>query len=214
MSISVYQVKRLWPWLVEARFLWLALGLIVTALVVALRPNTPEPVIRITGLILQLFGIYTIIWGISETRKLFEHPSFAAKTKSWFERFPLRQRDINVVSGVASFVTIGCKASGYSTSDPGPNPTIEKRLVALERNISRIHDRISDNEKEVDDEFRKTAEALKNEEQTRQTEDNSIHKKLETTGTGGVHISAIGASCLFVGVILSTASVEIAKFLK
>ena len=66
----------------------------------------------------------------------------------------------------------------------------------------------------MDEEFRKTAEALKNEEKTRQVEDNALHKKLEATGTGGVHISAIGASWLFVGVALSTASVEIAGFLK
>jgi len=37
---------------------------------------------------------------------------------------------------------------------------------------------------------------------------------LEATGTGGVHISAIGASWLFVGIILSTAAPEIAEFLK
>jgi hypothetical protein len=38
-------------------------------------------------------------------------------------------------------------------------------------------------------------------------------KKLEATGTGGIHISAIGASWLFVGVILSTAAVEIVQWL-
>jgi hypothetical protein len=37
---------------------------------------------------------------------------------------------------------------------------------------------------------------------------------LEASGTGGVHISAIGASWLFVGVILSTAAIEIAELLK
>jgi len=66
----------------------------------------------------------------------------------------------------------------------------------------------------MDEEFKKTAEALKNEEQQRQAEDNSIRAKLEATGTGGVHISAIGVSWLFVGVVLSTAGVEIAELLK
>lgn len=66
----------------------------------------------------------------------------------------------------------------------------------------------------MDEEFRKTAEALKNEEQTRQAEDNANRAKLEATGTGGVHISAIGASWLFVGVVLSTAGVEIAELLR
>lgn len=214
MPISASRIKQLWPWLVEARFAWLALGVIVTALIVALRPHTPEPVIRLSGLVLQLLGIGTVIWGISETRALFGHPSFSTKTKSWLERFPLRRRNIVFGTGAVSLAAATCKARGYVTQGPGPNPTIETRLDALDRNISLIHERISDNEKEMDEEFRKTAVALKKEEQTRQSEDNSIRNKLEATGTGGVHISAIGASWLFIGVVLSTAGVEIAEFLK
>lgn len=214
MPISMSRVKQLWPWLAEAHFAWLSLGVIGVALAVALRPQTSEPVIRITGLVLQLLGIGTVIWGISETRALFGHPSFAAKAKSWIARFPLRRRNIVLAAGAASLSAATCKASVYDMRGPGPNPTIDTRLDALERNVSLIHERISGIEKEMDEEFRKTAEALKNEEQTRQAEDNAIRAKLEATGTGGVHISAIGASWLFVGVVLSSAGVEIAELLK
>ncbi len=213
MHFSVSRIKQLWPWLVEARFAWLTLGVIGAALIVSLRPHTSESVIRLTGLVLQLLGIGTVIWGISETRALFGHPSFSVKAKSWFERFPLRRRNIVSAAGAASFAAATCKARGYVTQGPGPNPTVDTRLDALERNVSLIHERISSTEKEMDEEFRKTAEALKNEEHQRQTEDNAIRAKLEATGTGGVHISAIGASWLFVGVVLSTAGVEIAELL-
>jgi len=66
----------------------------------------------------------------------------------------------------------------------------------------------------MDEKFQKTADKLKREEQSRQAEDSTIREKLEVTGTGGVHISVIGASWLFVGVILSTAAIEIAELLK
>lgn len=214
MPFSVSRIKQLWPWLVEARFAWLTLGVIGAALIVSLRPHTSESVIRLTGLVLQLLGIGTVIWGISETRALFGHPSFAAKAKSWFERFPLRRRNIVLAVGAASLAAATCEARGYVTQGPGSNPTVDTRLDALERNVSLIHERISGIEKEMDEEFRKTAEAIKNEEHQRQTEDNAIRAKLEATGTGGVHISAIGASWLFVGVVLSTAGVEIAELLK
>ena len=46
--------------------------------------------------------------------------------------------------------------------------------------------------------FQNTADALEREKGARQIEDIAIRKKLEVTGTGGVHISAIGASWLFV----------------
>lgn len=214
MSISVTRIKQLWPWVVEARFAWLALSVIVVALTVSFRPHTPESVIRLTGLVLQLFGIGTVIWGISETRALFGHPSFAAKAKSWIGRFPLRRRNIVLAAGAGSLSAAIGKSRGYLMQGLGPNPTVATRLDALENNVSLIHERISSTEKEMDEEFRKTTEMLKSEEQARQLEDNAIRAKLESTGTGGVHISAIGASWLFVGVILSTAGVEIAELLK
>jgi hypothetical protein len=66
----------------------------------------------------------------------------------------------------------------------------------------------------MDEEFRKTAEVIKSEAHTREAEDRILHKKLEATGIGGVHISAIGALWLFVGVVLSTAALEISNLLK
>jgi len=214
MSNSVSRVKRLWLWLIEARYAWLALGVIAFALIVYLRPQTPEPVIRLTGLVLQLLGIGTVIWGISKTRALFGHPSFSVKVKSWFERFPLRRKSPVQATVAAILSDATLNARGYVMQGPGPNSTVETRLNALEENISSIHERISSIERVMGEEFRKKAEAIRNEEQARKTEDNAIRAKLEATGTGGVHISAIGALWLFVGVILSSASVEIAELLK
>jgi hypothetical protein len=91
---------------------------------------------------------------------------------------------------------------------------VETRLDALEKNVTAIHERISQTQAEMDEGFQRSADARKREEQSRLAEDAAIREKLEATGTGGVHISAIGASWLFVGVILSTASAEIAALIK
>lgn len=68
-------LRAVWIWLAEQRFMWLALGVSVLALAVALRPGASEPAVRYTGLMLQLLGICTVVWGISETRALFGHPA-------------------------------------------------------------------------------------------------------------------------------------------
>ncbi len=115
--------------------------------------------------------------------------------------------------GVALSAAVG-KGRAHVTYGPGANPTIEARLEALEKNVTSIHEHISQTQKEMDEEFQKTADALKREEQSRQAEDRAIREKLEATGTGGVHISAIVALWLFVGVILSTAATELAELLK
>lgn len=213
MPINASRLKAVWPWLAEARYAGLSAVVICVALVISLRPHTAEPVIRLTGLVLQLLGIGTVIWGISETRALFGHPSFASKAKSWLSRFPLLRRNIVLTASGAVFSAAFGKARGYETHGPA-NPSIEARVEALEKNVTSIHERISQTQKEMDEEFHQTVDALKREEQSRQTEDGVIREKLEATGTGGVHISAIGASWLFVGVILSTAAIELAELLK
>lgn len=214
MPINTSQIKAIWPWLAEAKYAWLSALVICIALGISLRPQTTEPIIRLTGLVLQLLGIGTVIWGISETRALFGHPSIKSKAKSWLIRFPLLHRNIVMSASCVSSSSSFGKARGYGIQGAGENPTIETRVEALEKNVTSIHKRISETQKEMDAEFQKAANALKTEEQARHTEDDAIRAKLEATGTGGVHISAIGASWLFVGVILSTAAVEIAELLK
>jgi len=211
MIINTARLKALGPWLAEANYTWLALGVTASALLVSiLYPS--EKVIRYAGLILQLLGIGTVIWGISLTRALFGHPSFAAKALSWLQHCPLLKRNVVFGAGMAAIAVIGGKARAYQSHSPGPDATIDQRLDSLERNIQLIHERITGTENEMDEELRKTADAIKSEARSRENEDRGLHEKLEATGTGGVHISAIGALWLFVGVVLSTASQEISCF--
>lgn len=194
--------------------MWLSAGGVAVALFISLRPGTSEPVIRMTGLALQLLGIGTVIWEISETRTLFGHPSLTSKAKGWLGRFPLLRRSAVVsATGIASSASVG-NARAYGTHGPGANPTTESRLDALEKNMASIHERITQTQHEIDVESNKAADAFTREEQLRASEDRAIREKLEATGTSGVHISAIGALCLFVGVILSAAAPEISAFLK
>src|ERR1019366_78485 len=109
----------------------------------------------------QLLGICTVIWGISETRKLFSYPTLASKAKNWIRSFPLRRRDIVLAAGVGSLSAVGGRLSAYVTHGPGDNPTTESRLDALEKNITALHGRISETMNEMDHEFRQATEALK-----------------------------------------------------
>jgi len=214
VPITVSRLKAIWPWLVQARYIWITAAIICVALIISLRLHPTEQVIRLTGLVLQLFGICTVIWGISETRALFGLPSVASKTKVWLNSFPLLRRNVRLNVGNATIPITSSKVRLYGTHGPGATPTIDSRLDDLEKAVISIHERISQTQKEMDEEFQRTAGALKHEEQLRQAEDSTIRAKLEVTGTGGLHISAIGALLLMVGTILSTASNELPELLK
>lgn len=214
MLLFKLSMKSFGLWIVDLKYFWLSTLIIVVALVLAIFPQATEAKIRLAGLFLQLFGVSTVIWGISETRALFGHPSLASKTKALIVRLlPFRRKTIGIVASIEAKSDTG-KAREYITNSPGPNPTIDTRLDSLEKNISLINERLDQTQREIDLEFQKANKRLKQEKKERLEDTNSIREKLEATGTGGVHISAIGASWLFVGVILSTASVEIASWLK
>jgi hypothetical protein len=213
MPINASRFKTIWRWLAEARHFWYSAVVLGLALIVSLCLYPTEPVIRLTGLVLQLLGIGTVIWGISETRTLFGQPSFASKIRAWVSRFPLLRRNVVVKVDAASHIVVSGKASVYQTHRPADSTT-EARLDSLERNVNLIHERISQTQTEMEEGLNEITDFVKREEKSRQAEDNEIRKKLEATGTGGVHISAIGASWLFVGIILSTAAMEIAALFK
>ena len=208
--MNTARIKALLSWLAEARYVWLALAVSIGALVIALRPGTTEPLIRLTGLALQILGIGTVAWGISETRALYGHEPLFAVARGWIKRFPLRRRNIVLSnSGVASATAFG-SARGHVTHGTPPNATVEQRLDVLEKNIGALHDRIGATQKELDEEVSKLKTSISEEACQREQEDKECRNLIEMTATGGVHISAIGAVWLFVGVVLSTAGVEIA----
>jgi hypothetical protein len=213
MPINAFRFKAIWPWLAEARHVWFSVAGVVFALIISFCLYPTERGIRLTGLGLQLFGIYTVIWGIRETRALFGHPSFTSKIKAWLVRFPLLRRNVTLSVDSASHVIVSGKATVYQTHK-ATDSTTEARLDSLERNVILIHERVTQTQKEMDEGLHKISALVKHEGQLRQTEDNEIRKKLEATGTGGVHISLIGASWLFVGLILSTAAPEIGPLFK
>ncbi|HET9823065.1 MAG TPA: hypothetical protein VFQ16_14685, partial [Burkholderiaceae bacterium] len=114
--------------------------------------------------------------------------------------------------GIASATAFG-RARGHVTHGTPPNATVDQRLEALEKNFGALHDRISATQKELDEEISKLKTSVSEEARQREQEDKENRKLTEMTATGGVHISAIGAVWLFVGVVLSTAGVEIAAAL-
>lgn len=76
----------------QGQFVWISLDINLLALIVATHPGATEQLILKTGLLLQLLGITTVIWGILETRADYKHPTIRSGVKAWFHRCPLITR--------------------------------------------------------------------------------------------------------------------------
>jgi hypothetical protein len=203
-------IKATLKWLGTPRHVWLCLFVTVVALVISLRSNTPEPIIRLIGLVLQLLGVLTVAWGISETRAMFGRPSIGSKIRTWISAAPFLRSQHVTASGRAITGGATVKARGHVTHSAGENPTIDSRLDALEKNLEAVHQRITGLSQEYDQELRNLTNRVREEQSYRNQQVTSLYARLEEFGTGGVHISAIGAVWLFVGLVLSTAAPELA----
>lgn len=157
------ELNAIWLWLTKSAEAknCICLITITGALTRALWPNTPEHFIRITGLGLQILGIWTVVWGISDTRAFFGQKSLFSKTLSkvreQFDSFILRYKK-TLVTGVASVIENGDSASAIGDIgiyEAGDNPTIESRLEVLEKNLKLIHSRITHGQTDITDRFNK-----------------------------------------------------------
>lgn len=212
--INNSQSKTVLKWLTEPMYVWITVAVVVTALVFSLRPGTTETTIRFTGLLLQVLGVLTVIWGIYQIRALFGYPPIRQKIKAWIRRFPYPRHRETVRAGHAIHIGYELGADHYFIHGPATNPTTEMRLDALDKNVQTINERISTIGKEIEHRIEGLGQDIRKERDMRSAQNQQVHRKLEDTGTGGVHISAMGAVWLLFGATMSTAASEIACFLR
>jgi hypothetical protein len=205
--------KRIFYWFIHTRTFWIAIAVVFSSLFFALQKGRHEYELRLTGLWLQALGIGTVAWGIRETRILFGRPSLFSSMFKSIKSFP-KYHGRTVYIEAKETLSDTFTARGHIFSAALSDATIEERVATIEKYIKNIHVKIIKIENDIDDKTRAQREQLNIERQERTQNYHELNTKLEATETGGLNISAMGALWLFIGVILSTASVEISTFLK
>jgi hypothetical protein len=208
-----HRTSRFFSWLGELRLLYLAGLYVLLGLSLIWGFEASEKSIRLVGLALQVLGIGTVIWGISATRKQFGHPPVISLVLSWLRRCPLIRRPAYLQP---EGISVGASALGgrlVTAFTPNPSAPLEERLEHIEKGLETLQKRIEGAESQIDRESSIAYGKVLVETRAREAADKEIMSALESSSTGGIHISAIGALWLFVGVILSTASHELAAWL-
>jgi hypothetical protein len=160
-----------------------------------------EPKIRIAGLTLQVFGIITVAWGF--------HQFFF----QWLKRLPAYHLPpINASCDIKlSAVTPKVRAEVSSTGEF--SATTDERIEVLEKNVEEINNRISQTQNEMDLKVRELKQAIEDEKKAREKGDKEIRSWLDSIEKRSLRLSAVGAILLGIGVVMSSASPEIAKLI-
>jgi len=88
-----------------------------------------------------------------------------------------------------------------------------ERLAVIEKGILTVQQRIADAESQMDKGRGEVDGKIVAEAHARERGDADLLRQLEAASTGGVYISIIGTLWLFAGLVLSTASPELAAYL-
>jgi hypothetical protein len=199
-------------WLYEAHTFWLGAGVLVITVVLAFVLGESEQALRILGLLLQLLGIATVMVGIRTTRRQFGHRSLAATSLAWFRRFPrCRPPPIDLGGGLS---TAGVEAMGSGQVRAGRvDDSAEAWLNALQKDMDGAYTYLGRLEADLNAAISQHKGAVDQEARDREAGDRALRSMLESTQTGGLSLSTVGATWLFVGVILATVAPELSGVL-
>jgi len=204
-----------WSWLTEERWPWIMLGVLLgVPLVVWFLPGELEPRVRLAAMVLQLCGVVTVALGIRKTRRLFGEESYGERFGAWWGRRP-GDRTARLM-GAALHAKAGALATavgdlGWRVAPEGARP--EERLAALESNMKQSRKALEEGRQRLDEEVSKRAAAIDAESQARERGDDDVRAVIRAAAAGGLDLSAMGVLWLFAGIILGTASREIACLL-
>jgi hypothetical protein len=199
----------------EFRMVWIACLVVAFAILVVFCVGASEFQIRLSGLVLQWFGLGTVVYGIRDTRKLFEHPSIMQLLRDKVSRIPRwRLHKIAIGDGVSVLNGATVCGRGYAWNNVNPAAPIQEQMDALKNNVESLKRQLTNLHGEMDSGLHGHSESLRQEQESRREGDERLHQRLEAAETGGLHISLMGVFWLVVGLLLSTVSPEIAQWIR
>lgn len=195
------------------RHYWVAFAVVAVTVVVVGAFRWGEDAFRLSGMGLQLGGVFTVVLGILKTRADFGQPTVRSQFRRWAKMFPPLHPPKTTASG--NIVLRGPTFEGYISSTHGPaaDQTIEGRLGHLEDVVKRLAAAHGRTHLAVLQAEKKAQKAL--DEQARQlsSQIDTVHGKIEATATGGLHISAVGAILIFFGTVFGGAGHELHRLM-
>jgi hypothetical protein len=205
-------IRRLGGWLFNGRHLWGGpVGVFAAVGLCALLPWGSEIRIRYAGLFLELAGIVTVAVGLQETRTLFNRSTFLRSVAAWVGSFPRWRVEQTIVTGAANIQLEGVNADAHGAAMLSPNATIEERLAHLQAQVQILGQLAFEMRMQFDAKFKTQEKVLDAERRERNDGDAGLHKLIDEAVAGGLTLEAMGLVWLVAGLVLSTASTEIAK---
>lgn len=205
-----------WEWAKANPLFWANLGLV--AMTVGFIFLFPSPVtatgpsdfrLRTWGMVLQLFGVFTVWFDLTDTARKFGKGGFLRRTVEWLRAF-LGRRVVVGATGIATASITG-KARARVRWPIQPGAPLPDRVSTVEENLKKVDDDLDAAFREIELRAGELGDRIDTEHSERSRAIQDIRKSLEEAATGNLATLAFGAAWLALGVILATWAPEIVK---
>jgi hypothetical protein len=170
--------------------------------------------VRCAGMLFQLFGLFTVAYGLWQARQLFGRPGFLSQALDWVQLCASAfdaPKSTYLHVGTGLFIVGGSEAHAVGRSS---GQSLEDRVSELERDREKIRKEIAEKDAAIRKNLAEVTQHFDKENQERRKEIDRASRATEELGTGGLHIDWMGLVWLVFGVILTSIPDEIAFLLR
>lgn len=169
--------------------------------------------VRHTGMYLELFGLATAALGIIGVQKKINHKGLLAALVDKVKRFPLPWGRIHYLE-VHDAIGVSSSLSASLAVSSNNQVTLEERVTRLESELEKQGKQLNEAKVECKTRYEVQTEALAVEKCEREKGDNDNKQLIDDLTAGDLHIEGMGIFWLLFGILLATASSEIAPYIK
>ncbi len=205
-------IVELWRWLTEGKIIFICLLVIAVAVFLGFFVWQSEVSIKRAGYFLQLIGMLFAINGLLNIRKHFRQPLLSTLFYDWLKRSPIWKR--NVVPSASATIQISgtAKARAEVWIPDDADQSMEKRIVAIIKNLERIKSEQRDHASSIDEIKDSLEEHKESAAERNKKMEERIHSDLESLHTSDLIPSLVGLVWLTIGITMSTMALELHKW--
>lgn len=172
-----------------------------------------EPSFRITGMVFQVIGLVPIFLSVLSLRREFGYPSLATSIRSAWRNRPRLHPPSNKAVIFGGIGPIGAGISAYQSVESTPSDSLEDKIEALRKTAQMLRDDFEQNKRMTADALDSHRQEMNMETREQSTRLSGLAHKLKSVQTGGLAWSASGAVLVGVGIILTSMSIELHRWL-
>jgi hypothetical protein len=203
----------LWHWLWAPRAVRILFAAVLFLLVLAyLFSSCVEREIRLSGMLLQLFGLFVVWTGLQDTRRAFEEqPTTWAAMKQYWAKRPSFGPQHHVLSAVGTAVGAASSEARARVS-AGPNTPLGRRVEILEQQYTSLFDEVGALSADMKKKYDELFNAIQTERQEREAGEKYSRAQIRGAVAEGIYLQFVGAIFFALGTVAGTASPELASF--